>query len=80
MLCTIRQTKTWTDDKQLVLLSFSSSQTGLLPIVPVLKSHGGVRICADNKISINHLVKLDMWALPRTEDLYAILSGGKNFH
>ncbi|BHF57996.1 hypothetical protein SprV_0100094500 [Sparganum proliferum] len=47
-----------------------------VPIVPVLKSDGFVRICSDYKLTINSATKLNAYPLPRIEDLYASLSGG----
>ncbi|XP_029551127.1 uncharacterized protein K02A2.6-like [Salmo trutta] len=49
------------------------------PIVPVLKSDGTVRICGDYKLTINRASKLDAYPLPRVEDLFATLAGGKTF-
>ena len=49
------------------------------PIVPVRKSDGGVRICGDYKITVNRAAKLDKYPIPRIEELFASLSGGKTF-
>ena len=49
------------------------------PIVPVLKTDGSIRICSDYKMTINHAAKLDVYPLPRVEDLFATLSGGCSF-
>lgn len=49
------------------------------PIVPVLKQNGGVRICGDYKLTLNGVAKLDTYPLPRIEDLFSSLSGGKYF-
>ena len=49
------------------------------PIVPVLKPDGSIRICGDYKITINRAAKPDMYPLPRVEDLFATLAGGKSF-
>ncbi|MEE4247260.1 MAG: RNase H-like domain-containing protein, partial [Kangiellaceae bacterium] len=49
------------------------------PIVPVLKSDGSVRICADFKRSVNLAVEPDTYPLPRIEELFAKLTGGKQF-
>ena len=49
------------------------------PIVPVLKPDGSIRICGDYKITINKAAKQDVYPLPRVEDLFAILAGGKSF-
>ncbi|XP_062374782.1 uncharacterized protein K02A2.6-like [Sardina pilchardus] len=49
------------------------------PIVPVLKEDGGLRICGDYKLTINQASQLDTYPLPRVEDLFARLAGGKTF-
>ena len=49
------------------------------PIVPVLKPDGSVRICGDYKLTVNQAAKLDPYPLPRIEDLFARLAGGKRF-
>ena len=51
------------------------------PIVPVLKADKqSVRICGDFKlITVNRASKLDCYPIPRIEDLFAKLAGGKAF-
>ena len=50
------------------------------PIVPVLKGDGmSIRICGDFKMTINQAAKLDKYPLPKIEDLFAQLAGGKTF-
>lgn len=49
------------------------------PIVPVLKSDGTVRICGDYKITLNPVIELDRYPLPRIEDLFTKLQGGQTF-
>ena len=50
------------------------------PIVAVLKQDKqSVRICGDFKQTINPIAKLDHYPIPRVEDLFAKLSGGKSF-
>lgn len=49
------------------------------PIVPVVKEDGEVRICGDYKMTINQASQLDTYPLPRVEDLFATLAGGKTF-
>ena len=49
------------------------------PIVPVLKGDGRVRICGDYKVTVNRLAKLDKYPIPRIEELFASLAGGKAF-
>lgn len=49
------------------------------PIVPVLKRSGKVRICGDFKVTVNKVAPTEIYPLPRVEDLFANLSGGKEF-
>jgi len=50
------------------------------PIVPVLKSDKtNVRICGDFKVTVNKASKLDRYPIPKIEDLFAKLAGGKQF-
>ena len=49
------------------------------PIVPILKRDGTVRICGDYNITLNKVCKLDCYPIPRIDDLYANLAGGKTF-
>ena len=50
------------------------------PIVPVLKSdRKSVRLCGDFKLTINQASKLDRYPIPKIEDLFARMSGGKTF-
>ena len=49
------------------------------PIVPVLKSDRSVKICGDFKVTLNSVSKLDRYLIPRIEDLFATLGGGKLF-
>ena len=49
------------------------------PIVPVLKPDGSVRICGDYRLTVNQAEVIDKYPIPKIEDLYAKLSGGKTF-
>ena len=49
------------------------------PIVPVLKSDNSIRICGDYKLTANKAARLDTYPIPRIEDLFSSLSGGKLF-
>ena len=49
------------------------------PIVPILKKDGRVRICGDYKVTINKAAKLDKYPIPRIEELFTSLAGGKTF-
>ena len=49
------------------------------PTVPVVKQDGSIRICSDYKVTISLAAKTDSYPIPRIEDLFASLSGGKSF-
>ena len=50
------------------------------PTVAVLKpDKQRVRICGDFKQTVNEIAKLDRYPIPRVEDLFAKLAGGKMF-
>ena len=50
------------------------------PIVPVLKGDKkSVRICGDFSVTVNQVSRLDSYPLPKPEDLFARLAGGKTF-
>ena len=49
------------------------------PIVPVLKPDGSIRLCGDYKLTVNKVAKPDVYPLPRIEELFATLAGGKGF-
>ena len=49
------------------------------PIVPVPKNDGKFRICGDYKVTINQPLDVDQYPLPKPDDLFATLAGGKKF-
>lgn len=49
------------------------------PIVPVDKPDGSVRICADYKVTVNKVIKDFNYPIPRIEEIYAQMNGGKYF-
>lgn len=49
------------------------------PVVPVLKNNGTIRLCGDYRVTINQASKVDTYPLPRVEDLFTAMSGGKMF-
>ena len=52
---------------------------GAAPIVPVPKGNGKMRIRGDYKVTVNQIIQVDQYPLPKPEDLFASLAGGANF-
>ena len=49
------------------------------PIVAVPKRDGRLRLCGDYKVTINPVLDVDQYPLPKPEDIFATLSGGQKF-
>ena len=49
------------------------------PVVVIPKKDGRFRLCVDYKVSVNKFLSVDQYPLPRPEDLFATLAGGKKF-
>ena len=49
------------------------------PIVPVIKRDETFQIRGDYKLTVNKAAKLEVYPLPRIEDLLVSLAGGKTF-
>jgi hypothetical protein len=49
------------------------------PIVAVPKRNGSVQLCGDYKVSVNPVLAIDQYPLPRPEDLFATLVGGQRY-
>ena len=49
------------------------------PVVPILKPTGTVRLSGDYKLTVNTVAFLEQYPVPRVEDLFTALSGGKQF-
>ena len=51
-----------------------------VPVVAVLKSDWkSIRLCGDFRMTVNPAAKLHRQPIPRVEDLFATLQGGKKF-
>ena len=48
-------------------------------VVPVKKASGGLRLCGSYDLTINKASLLERYPLPKVEELFAALSGGKFF-
>ena len=49
------------------------------PIVVVPKGDGQIHICGDYKVTVNPVLAVDQYPLPKPDDLFTALSGGKRF-
>lgn len=49
------------------------------PVVAVPKPDGSVRLCGDYKVTVNPSLQVDQHPLPKPQDIYATLNGGKVF-
>lgn len=49
------------------------------PVVPVVKSDGGIRLCGDYKLTVNRVAHVESYPLPRVDDLLASVAGAKVF-
>ena len=49
------------------------------PVVAVPKTDGGIRLCGDYKVTVNPVLDVDQYPLPKPDDIFAILSGGQLF-
>lgn len=49
------------------------------PIVAVDKPDGSVRICGDFKVTVNPVMEVDKYPLPRIEEIFANMAGGERF-
>ena len=65
-------------EKTGVLEHVSHSQWAA-PIVQVPKKDGQIRICGDFKVTVNSVLQVDQYLLPKPEDLFATLVGGQKF-
>ena len=49
------------------------------PIVAVPKREGRIHLCGNYKVTVNPVLDVDQYPLPKPEDIFATLSGGKKF-
>ena len=48
-------------------------------IAAVPKKDGRFRICGDYRVTVSQALDIDLYPLPKPDDLFATLSGGKKF-
>ncbi|KAG6438833.1 hypothetical protein O3G_MSEX000260 [Manduca sexta] len=49
------------------------------PLVPVNKSDGALRVCVDYKTTVNPVLLVDRYPLPRIDDVLVVLNGSQYF-
>ena len=49
------------------------------PVVPVPKTEGQIRLCGDYKVTINPVLEVDQYPLPKPDNIFATLATGKYF-
>ena len=49
------------------------------PVVPVPKAEGQIRLCGDYKVTINPVLEVDQYPLPKPDNIFATLATGKYF-
>ena len=65
-------------EQQGILKKVSSSDWAA-PIMAILKKDGKYRICSDYKVTVNQVLAIERYPLPKPEDLFATLAVGKFF-
>ena len=61
------------------IISKVSYSSWAAPIAPVPKKDGKFRICGDYKVTVNPVLEVDIYPLPKPQDLFATLAGGQKF-
>ena len=49
------------------------------PVVAVPKRDGGIRLCGNYKFTVNLVLDIDQYPLPKPDDIFTTLSGGQQF-
>ena len=66
--------KTWKGLRRQGPLNPCNNRSGPHPL-----SQGTVRVCGDYKFTVNKVLKLDGYPIPKFDDLYTKLAGGQMF-
>lgn len=65
-------------EKENIITRIDHSNWGT-PIVPITKPNGDVRVCADYKVTLNSSIQDFNYPIPRIEDIFAQMNGGRYF-
>ncbi|XP_064214102.1 uncharacterized protein LOC135266773 [Tribolium castaneum] len=65
--------------EQLQIIEKVTHSTWGTPIVPVVKKDGTIRLCADYKTTLNRVIEEDRYPIPKIEDIFNKMRGGKYF-
>ncbi|XP_054723430.1 uncharacterized protein K02A2.6-like [Uloborus diversus] len=49
------------------------------PVVPIVKTDGSIRLCADYSVTLNPNLEVPQHPLPKLEEIFTCLNGGKHF-
>ncbi|XP_071580257.1 uncharacterized protein [Temnothorax nylanderi] len=49
------------------------------PVVSIVKGNGAIRLCGNFKVTLNKVLKVDQFPLPRVEEVLDVLRGGRVF-
>ncbi|GFU22175.1 uncharacterized protein K02A2.6 [Trichonephila clavipes] len=69
-----RQMRNWLNKNRKV-----DSSEWATPVVPVVKSDGSIRLCADYSVTLNPNLIVPQHPLPRLDEIFGSLNGGKQF-
>lgn len=65
-------------EKEVIISPVKYSEWAV-PVVPITKRDGTLRLCGDYKVTVNQARNTEIYPLPHTEEVLATLSGGKLF-
>ncbi|GFV09331.1 transposon Tf2-9 polyprotein [Trichonephila clavipes] len=68
-----------TDLKKEGIIEKVDSSEWATPVVPVVKSDGSIRLCADYSVTLNPNLIVPQHPLPRLDEIFGSLNGGKQF-